>query len=204
MVRKGYIHTLEAALAFLIMLSYLVMIFPVAQQYKAVESKKYLRVSETLDTLLASETMDELLKERNLTGVEATLQSFLPELNFSVKVEYFNLSAHAISTQLNLSIYCYTGKEYKLDILTSKAQQINVSANEAQIFSDNVEEFTTIYLTPYLTEGMNNVSINTQGYTAYAILKEIEEFGNESSASRVVSKFSSIGEESVRLYVFVE
>lgn len=174
MKKKGFMRTIEGALAIFILLSYVSYVMPHAPIDDSISESNKNFVMMTLENLDKNKILENNMigNTSNLTQIRDSLKRTIPHnLNFTISIIKANTTSDSIFSEESYNgtniTYFANNTYFRNSILTlifDNASNPKIYANEKEIYthtSIHPEHPVRLDLTTYTIEGNNNIEIQT-------------------------------------------
>ncbi|VVB60992.1 Uncharacterised protein [uncultured archaeon] len=220
---KGMLHTLEAIIAFLMVIGFIVFVMPAVNKESSGNQQTRIYVYKALSNMEKTGKLQSLAAAQNLTGIQLELNSTLAlPMKFTVAMSKSNISHGTVYPKAgNIPAYInFTADKSSLDSASLALDYANASDPAVYInnqylsshsgnYSGNTETFE---ISPYTQTGANSVMINasTDSTISYSMtimntiqLSAPEENKSVTTIGYIISgNRSAFSPSEVRVYVW--
>lgn len=168
-VKKGMLHVVEATIAFIILVGFIIFIIPQFADRPEERQDERIRLYSALAALEKGGELADLAVARNLSGIKSGLSEIiLTPLEFTVGISSLNATDGESSENITIE-YSANASELdsaEIEVSFSGGQNPRIYENSALLWSkdgDASETTATVDLVPNAQTGRNTVSINATG-----------------------------------------
>ena len=171
--KKGAMHTIEAFIAFMIVMSFLFFIMPAITNIPNTTESKIKYIHSALIILEKNGNLREYALSKNIIGLNESMYELVPlTYNFTVGMSYVNASDKSTSGNYSFNYTADAGKiDYVfLDVVFLSAADPKIYVNEGSVLSQSGDvsgNRETIDITSSTITGENTIQFNFTGTATF-------------------------------------
>ncbi|MFB6265933.1 MAG: hypothetical protein ABEI07_02505, partial [Candidatus Nanohaloarchaea archaeon] len=166
---KGVIHTVEAVLAAILFLFFLLAVMPRMTSQPEPQENVDRRVMKTLRTMDLNNSLRGPLTERNISEVKDRISSHIDAMSVEISALFLNsTTGHAtfsssLSRQFQVDRGLAERVELRIWFEDAESPNVSVNGNTVDRFTGTVDSYHSYEVLNYTSDGSNTFRINVSG-----------------------------------------